>query len=315
LFILMVLSAMCPVVFIISLLFEGIDRKLHARMQKRIGPPIIQPFYDFVKLFGKESLIPVTAASGINIASPILAAASSIIAAGIPLASFATTAGAIGDLILILFLLAASSIMIMVGGSSSGNPFAAIGFARKMTMMVSYEVPLFISVVSLAIKSGFSLAYNDIIQFQIQLGSCFAFAFPSAAIAMITFLTCIPAAAGVVPFDIPEAKTEVAHGLLIEYGGPYLALLKLAKSATNFALTFLAFTLFFYLPAIFKGNSSLGYWAILALCVAGALVIMFLTITVPRTIFARLKIGQAFKFNLVLLPLSILSLVLSIVGM
>ncbi|KON31065.1 hypothetical protein AC482_02060 [miscellaneous Crenarchaeota group-15 archaeon DG-45] len=311
----MVLSAMCPVVFIISLLFEGIDRKLHARMQKRIGPPIIQPFYDFVKLFGKESLIPVTAASGINIASPILAAASSIIAAGIPLASFATTAGAIGDLILILFLLAASSIMIMVGGSSSGNPFAAIGFARKMTMMVSYEVPLFISVVSLAIKSGFSLAYNDIIQFQIQLGSCFAFAFPSAAIAMITFLTCIPAAAGVVPFDIPEAKTEVAHGLLIEYGGPYLALLKLAKSATNFALTFLAFTLFFYLPAIFKGNSSLGYWAILALCVAGALVIMFLTITVPRTIFARLKIGQAFKFNLVLLPLSILSLVLSIVGM
>lgn len=314
-FILMVLSAMCPVVFIISLLFEGIDRKLHARMQKRIGPPIIQPFYDFVKLFGKESLIPVTAASGINIASPILAAASSIIAAGIPLASFATTAGAIGDLILILFLLAASSIMIMVGGSSSGNPFAAIGFARKMTMMVSYEVPLFISVVSLAIKSGFSLAYNDIIQFQIQLGSCFAFAFPSAAIAMITFLTCIPAAAGVVPFDIPEAKTEVAHGLLIEYGGPYLALLKLAKSATNFALTFLAFTLFFYLPAIFKGNSSLGYWAILALCVAGALVIMFLTITVPRTIFARLKIGQAFKFNLVLLPLSILSLVLSIVGM
>ncbi|MEM2128428.1 MAG: complex I subunit 1 family protein [Halobacteria archaeon] len=313
--ILMPFLAIFPLVISLSLLFEGIDRKLHARMQKRVGPPVIQPFYDFVKLLNKEGIVPLTAASRIFLAVAILAAASSILGAAIPLVNLITGRSIGGDLILILYLLTMSSIMVMIGGSSSGNPYGAIGFSRKMTMLIGYEVPLFISIISLSFKSSFSFTYNDIIQAQARLGICSAFSSPSGAIAMLAFMLCLPAAAGVVPFDVSEAKTEVVYGPLIEYGGPYLALLKLAKNAASFALTFLSSTLFLYLPPLFGASILWGMWATLGLCLGEALVVMFCTVTLPRTIFARLKVGQAFKFFwLVPLPLSALSLALSITG-
>lgn len=303
-----------PVVFFLSLLFEGIDRKVHARMQKRIGPPIIQPFYDFIKLFNKERIVPVTASSGIFTAVPIIAAAASILGAAIPLASLILETGVGGDLILVLYLLVMSSVMVMVGGSSSGNPYGAIGFSRKMTMLIAYEVPMLISIVSVSLNCN-SLAYCDVVSAQIMAKLLLAFTRPSMAVAAVTFLLCIPAAADAVPFDISEAKTEIIHGSLVEYGGPYLALIKLAKAASNFALTLLAATLFFYLPALFDGYVSLGLGAVFSSLVI-ALIFWLLTITVPRTIFARLKIGQAFKFYwLIPLPLSILSMALSILGL
>ena len=310
----MILLLAFPVVFFLSLLFEGIDRKVHARMQKRIGPPIIQPFYDFIKLFNKERIVPVTASSGIFTAIPIIAAATSILGAAIPLASLIYKTDVGGDLILVLYLLAMSSVMVMVGGSSSGNPYGAIGFSRKMTMLIAYEVPMLISIVSVSLNCN-SLAYYDVVSAQIMAKLLLAFTRPSMAVAATTFLLCIPAAADAVPLDISEAKTEIIHGSLVEYGGPYLALIKLAKAASNFALTLLAATVFFYLPALFDGYVSLGLGAVF-LSLVIALIFWLLTITVPRTIFARLKIGQAFKFYwLIPLPLSILSMALSTLGL
>jgi NADH-quinone oxidoreductase subunit H len=303
-----------PLAFFISLFFEGIDRKVHARMQKRIGPPIIQPFYDFIKLLNKERIVPVTASSQIFTAIPIIAAAASILGAAIPLASLILERGVGGDLILVFYLLAMSSIMIMVGGSSSGNPYGAVGFSRKMTMLIAYEMPMLISIVSVSLYCN-SLAYYDVVSAQIIMKWLLAFTRPSLAVAAATFLLCISAAADAVPFDISEAKTEIIHGPLVEYGGPYLALAKLAKAASNFALTLLVATLFFYLPALFDGNFSLGLGAVI-LSLVVALIFWLLTITVPRTIFARLRIGQAFKFYwLIPLPLSIISVALSISGL
>lgn len=310
-----ILLATIPLVFFLSLLFEGIDRKIHARMQRRIGPPIIQPFYDFIKLLVKENIVPATAARSIFNAAPSLAAASSIVGAAIPLANLIAKTRIVGDLILIMYLLTMSSIMIVVGGSSSGNPYGAVGFSRKIMMLIGYEIPLLISVVSLSIKAGPSLIYSDIILAQIEFGRCFACAYPSSAIAALTFLLCIPAAVGVVPFDISEAKTEVIHGPLIEYSGPQLALLKLTKSSTIFSLSLITFTLFFYFPMISKLSIVLGEIATLGACLLGSLAVMFLTVTLPRTVFARLKIGQAFKtYWFLLLPVAMISLMLSALG-
>ncbi len=307
---------MFPMVFVISLLFEGIDRKIHARMQSRIGPPIIQPFYDFIKLFNKERIIPETATPTIFVAASIAAAVCAMLAATIPLANLITGTSIAGDLILVLYLLAMYPIMIMIGGSASGNPYGAVGFSRKMTMVIAYEVPLLITIITLSLKTGLSLAFWNIVSFQVEAKMLSAFTNPSILVAAVAFLLCIPAAAGVIPFDVSEAKTEIAHGTLIEYGGAYLALIKLAKAASSFALTFLAATLFFYLPTFFEGYSSSGLGLALPLCLLTALMFMLVTITVPRTIFARLKIGQAFKFYWTIpLVLSLLSLALSFVGL
>ncbi|MBE0512770.1 NADH-quinone oxidoreductase subunit H, partial [Candidatus Bathyarchaeota archaeon] len=120
-----------PVIVFLSLLFEGIDRKLHARMQNRIGPPVIQPFYDFVKLFGKERIVPESAASLIFTTVPVIAAICAVLGGMIPLITALFRVSLVGDLILILYLLTMPSLMIILGGSSSGNPFGAIGFSRS----------------------------------------------------------------------------------------------------------------------------------------------------------------------------------------
>jgi len=303
-----------PLAFVISLLFDGIDRKLHARMQRRIGPPITQPLYDFVKLFSKERIVPTTASSAIFTVLPPIAAAASILGASILLATLLFGISIGGDLIVVLYLLAMSSVLVMVGGSSSGNPYGAVGFSRKMSMLIAYEVPLLLSMLSVSLKVN-SLSHYDVVSAQIMAKSMLALAFPSMAVATAAFLICIPAVADAVPFDVSEAKTEIVYGPLVEYGGPFLALFKLAKSTSNLALTLLAATLFFYLPAVFGGGASLGL-GVSIICLVLALFFWFLTITVPRTIFARLKVGQAFKFYwLVALPLSVIAVLLSVVGL
>ena len=303
-----------PLVFVVSLLFDGIDRKLHARMQRRIGPPITQPLYDFVKLFSKERIVPTTASSAIFTVSPPIAAAASILSASILLATLLFGVSIGGDLVVVLYLLAMSSVLVMVGGSSSGNPYGAVGFSRKMSMLIAYEVPLLLSILSVSLKVN-SLSHYDVVSAQIMAKSMLALAFPSIAVAAAAFLICIPAAADAVPFDVSEAKTEIVYGPLVEYGGPFLALFKLAKSTSNLALTLLVVTLFFYLPAFFGGGASLELGSSI-ICLILALFFWFLTITVPRTIFARLKVGQAFKFYwLVALPLSVIAVLLSVLGL
>jgi len=305
-----------PLVLVVSLLFEGIDRKIHARMQKRIGPPIIQPFYDLIKLFNKERIIPVTASTRVFEIMPMIAAAASILGASILLSNTLSGLGMIGDLILVMYLLAMSSIALMVGGLASGNPYAAIGFSRKMSMMIAYEIPMFIAIISVAFGPPAVLTIDRVIKFQISTRLPLAVSSLSMASAAATLLLCIPAAASVVPFDIPEAKTEIIYGFLIEYGGPYLALAKIAKAVSNFTLTLLVSVVFLYIPSLLGEEALINLGISLSICLAVSLLIMFATITVPRTIFARLKIGQAFKFYWMLpLALSILSIILSVIGL
>jgi len=305
-----------PISPLLSLLFEGIDRKLHARMQKRIGPPVLQPFYDLIKLLGKERIIPATASTRIFEIMPMVSTASSLLGASILLSNILSNSNIVGDLILIIYLLAMSSIALIVGGSASGNPYSAIGFSRKISMMIAYEIPMLIAVISMAFGPSPSLAVSSIIEFQVSRGLPLVASRLSMALAAAAFLLCIPAAASVVPFDIPEAKTEIIYGFLIEYGGPYLALAKVSKSVLNFTLTLLASAIFLYIPSLLGEAALLNLGLSLFLCLIVSLLIMFITITVPRTVLARLKVGQALKFYWVLpLTLSFSSIILSAVNL
>lgn len=303
-----------PTVFAISLLFDGVDRKIHARMQRRIGPPLTQPFYDLIKLLNKERIVPATAFSQLFTVLPTFAAAAALLSSAILFTTVTSGTGFGGDLIVVFYLLAMSSVLVMIGGSSSGNPYGAIGFSRKMTMLLAYEVPLLLSILSVFVKNN-SASYYDVILAQVRDRSIMALTFPSMTVSAASFILCIPAAAEVVPFDVSEAKTEIIHGPLAEYGGPFLAMFKLAKASSNLSLTFLVTTLFFYLPASFNGEAFFGLGALL-ICLLLALIFWFLTITVPRTVFARAKVGQAFKFYwFVALPLSIIAVILSALGL
>lgn len=109
--------------FVAGLLLCGIDRKLVARMQKRVGPPVLQPFYDFFKLCGKETIIPTAASKTTFLAAPIVGfAALVVIQLFIPIRGFTPFAvlGDIADVIVILYLLLIPAIATIMGGAASG---------------------------------------------------------------------------------------------------------------------------------------------------------------------------------------------------
>jgi len=172
-----------------------------------------------------------------------------------------------------------------------------------------------LSIGLIAFKTGFSVTSYNIILAQEAAGIPLAFSHISMALAAAAFLFCIPIAVGVLPFDLSEAKTEIASGSLIEYSGPYLALMKMSKSILAFAMSFLAATLFFNVFTLSSG-SSLGPISDVGANLIVALIIMFLTITLPRTVLARAKPTQTLKFYwTVPLLLVILATVFNVMGL
>lgn len=282
--------ATLPFIIILGLFFEGVDRKLHARLQRRIGPPIIQPFYDFFKLLAKETLTPMTASSILFNAVPIIALVCSMSAAILVFIGPLTQLLLV-DLLLVLYFLAMIDFMIIVAGSSSGNPYGAIGASREMTQIIAYELPFIISVTMIAMKAGGTFSLFRIAEAQVT--GTLTLTSPSVILLALAALLCLPAQALAVPFDIPEAKTEIIHGALIEYSGRNLAFMRLSKWIKKFAVTSLTVILFFYHPIPHLQTS----WLIdMTFLILKALIVMVIAITIPRTIFARLKIAQSFGF-------------------
>ena len=147
--------------FVAGLLLCGIDRKLVARMQKRVGPPVLQPFYDFFKLCGKETIIPTAATKTTFLAAPIVGfAALVVIQLFIPIRGFTPFAvlGDIADVIVILYLLLIPAIATIMGGAASGSPYAGVGLSREMVTIISCELPLVL--VLLAIPIGLPLVFG-----------------------------------------------------------------------------------------------------------------------------------------------------------
>jgi NADH-quinone oxidoreductase subunit H len=264
--------------FVSALLLQGIRRIVVAHSQFRKGPSIFQSFYDFFKLMSKESLTPnVTSPLLFNIA-PILSASSMIVAALIvPLASSQPAVGA-GDLIFIIYLLTLPPIALVLGGSASGSPYGALGAAREVALLIAYETPFIISIITVAIVAG-----------TFKLGALTQTAYitvlPLAAIAAIWTL---PAAAGVPPFDIPEAETEIVSGPYIEYSGPNLALLKLGQWLKTFLYASLISAVFFG-TTIYHYQNGLNFvihFAIIAILVT--IFIAFWQATTGRTRVTKL---------------------------
>ncbi|HIE43734.1 MAG TPA: NADH-quinone oxidoreductase subunit H [Candidatus Omnitrophica bacterium] len=271
---------------IIGLIGSWIDRKVTARVQYRVGPPLLQPLIDIVKLLGKETLIPRDSSKVTFLMAPVIGLASVVVVSTLLwINNINPASGFLGDLIVVLYLLAIPSISIIMGGFASRNPLASLGASREMKLILSYELPFVLAVFVPAIKSNFSIRLGEILSFQAQNGVTTGDL--SGTFALIVAIMCMQAKLALVPFDIPEAETEIASGPLIEYSGAGLALYRLMKNM-------LLFTLPFFLIILFMGGlrfdgihllySILKYVGLVAL------------ITVIRNTNPRLRIDQAVRF-------------------
>lgn len=300
--------------FCLGLLLLGVDRKIVARMQKRIGPPITQPFYDFFKLVGKERIIPGAASRKAYLLAPAIGLIAVIsISLFIPINGFKTVFNNYADIVVIVYLLSIPALAIIVGGASSGSPYAGIGASREVVLLLGYELPLVITMLTVGWNVGkmtgtamtFSLA--NIVGYQMQNGpSLLSWRLIPAAIA---FLMIIPCEIGTTPFDIAEAETEICEGPFVEYGGLSYALYNLTKGIKMFIMASLFIALFAsgIIPSGIAGGTILGIiWHIIFVTL-----LLIIVISLVRATTARIRVEQAFKFYWTYPTLlSVLSLIL-----
>ncbi len=192
-------------------LLTGADRIITARMQNRMGPPLLQPFYDFFKLMGKER-ITVNQTQMVYVIGHLLFAISAFVMLVLKL-----------DMLMIMFILAFSAISLIMGSMSVRSPYSKIGAQREIMQMMAYEPVLLLMVVGIYQTTGSFMA-QSIFDHEIPL----IFNLPLVFLAFLYILTIKLRKS---PFDFSTSHhghQELIKGLTIEYSGPQLALIELA---------------------------------------------------------------------------------------
>ena len=286
---------------VIGLFVTWIDRKVTARVHWRVGPPWFQPYADFLKLLLKETMIPQGSSKVLFLLGPLLGViAMSILAVMLFSMNFNPTNTFVGDLVVIIYLLALPPIGIILGGSSSKNPLASVGASREMTQYFAYELPFLFAIAIIILKANGSIKFGDIILAQ-QASGPFLYSI-SGVIAAIVILLSVQAKLSFVPFDIPEAEQEIMAGPYIEYSGVALAMFKVARAMMFFLLPL------FLISVLWGGIAD--WWAI------PKFVLIVVLIVLMKNTNPRLRIDQALKFFWIGMGiLSIIGLILAFHGM
>jgi len=270
----------------LGMMASWLDRKITARIQWRVGPPWYQSFADIMKLLAKETVMPRGCSRETFIIAPIVGFAGvTLVSSILGVVNLDPRRGFVGDLIVVIYLLALPSLALILGGAASRNPLASLGVSREMKLLLAYELPFILAAFTVVVKAGITINLGEIIAFQHTHGPLLRNA--SCILAFVAALLCVQAKLGLVPFDIAEAETEINAGPLIEYSGPLLALFRLTKMMMLVAVPF-------FLIALFGGGVEFHGWGIAWSCVKYLLVL--LVITVIRNTNPRIRIDQAVKF-------------------
>ena len=292
--------------------FSYMERRVLGRFQTRLGPNrvgpfgVLQPFADILKLILKEDIRPRAAdrltffLAPIVMVVPIL-----IVVAVVPFGKNSFLADLNVGVLFIIAITTVATLAIFLGGWGSGNRFALLGATRAVAMLISYEVPMVLSLVGVLLLTG-SMSLVDVVEAQrlpfILLQPLGFFVFFAAA----------TAEANRAPFDLLEAESELVAGFHTEYSGTRFALLFLAELAEVIIASAILATLFLrgwenpFVPLGWDGVIPSHLWFFLKL-----FFFLFMFIWIRATI-PRLRIDQVMAFAWkVLFPLSVINLLIT----
>jgi formate hydrogenlyase subunit 4 len=252
-------------------LIAGIDRKVSARMQGRFGPPLLQPFYDVLKLVSKESI-------AVNRVQDFFIFCFMI---------FIIFTGGLffmgGDILLVIFALTLSSIFMILGAYCANSPYSSIGAMRELLQMMAYEPMVLITAIGFYSVTG-SFNVTDIMSFQKPM-----ILYLPGIFAGFSFILTIKLRKS--PFDLSmshHGHQEVVKGITTEFSGATLAMIEIAHWYENVFL--LGFIYIF-----FTWDNPISH----VLAVAACIVLYFAEILIDNT-FARMKWQMAFKSSWVI---------------
>jgi formate hydrogenlyase subunit 4 len=290
-------------VLLLAPLFEGVQRKLTARIQARQGPPVWQPYFDLLKLLGKEDIeageVPAMQRFAAYLALASVLSITFLLPMGTP-----PPGARIGDAILLIYLLTFAAICTLLAGLAAGSAYSLLGISREMMLMITLEPLLAVAVIMGALHVR-SLHLDAVLN-----GSLYATAaFPwSGLVMLVLVLLAFQAFVQRVPFDISEAETELMEGPLMEYSGPKLALFKYAQKIK--LIVYSAVLIGLFAPwgnGLFGPLAWLLFWA--------KAFVLLLAVTVVAAVHARYRIDQAIRYFGALLLVSLGALVLASYGL
>ncbi len=284
--------------------FIYIERRGMGRMQARLGPNrtgpfgLLQPVADAIKVLLKEDIIPDRADKIVHLLAPIVAFAPALmIFAVIPFQNGALLADLNIGILYIVAISSVSTIGIFMAGWGSNNKYSLLGAMRNVAAVVSYEIPLVLSIIGVVLITG-SLSLNEIVKAQ---------DIPFILLQPLGFLLFFTAGCAEInrsPFDLMEADSELVAGFHTEYSGMKFALFYLVEYAEALAISAIIATLFL---GGWRGPLLPPWlWFVLKI------VLVFFVMVWTRTTFPRVRIDQlmalAWKF---LLPLALINLLIT----
>jgi formate hydrogenlyase subunit 4 len=283
-------------------LFEGILRKITARIQSRQGPPLLQPYFDLLKLLGKEDIESGQSPMMQRFAAFLSLATLLTVSVQIPIGGQAPL-GAQSDVILLIYLLTLSGISTLLAALAAGSTYSLVGMSREMMAMMTLEPLLAVAIVIGAVHTG-TLRLNTVLNGSVYISDMFPLA---GLIILGIILFALQAFVGRMPFDTAEAETEIMEGPVIEYSGPKLALFKYARMVKLFVFSGLFVTLF-----VPWGQT--GFYPLDVIIFLVKVTFLVLLVTVIAATHARYRIDQAIRYYAGLFGLALLALIFAVSG-
>lgn len=252
-------------------LIAGVDRKISARMQGRYGPPLLQPFYDVMKLFSKEVLV-------VNKAQKFFVMFFFI---------FMVITGTLffsgGDILLVIFAFTLASIFLVVGAYSTNSPYSSVGAERELLQMMAYEPMVLLTAVGFYLVSG-SFNVRDIIAAPVP-----AIVYLPGVFLGYVFILTIKLRKS--PFDLSTSHhghQEIVKGITTEFTGATLAFVEMAHWYESILLLGFIFIFFSWSSAIS-----------IPVAIFACIIIYFLEILIDN-VFARVKWELVLKTSWIL---------------
>jgi formate hydrogenlyase subunit 4 len=278
---------------------QGLMRKVTALIQSRKGPPLWQPYYDLLKLLGKEDIESGGSPSMQRAAAYMSLATVLAITCLIPM-GFSAPMNGQGDVILLIYLLTLSGICTLLGGLAAGSTYSLLGISRQMMIMITLE-PLLVTGIIIGAIHGQSFRLDRVLDGSVYMVQGFPW---SGVIMLAVMLLSFQAFVERVPFDISEAETELMEGPLMEYSGPKLAVFKYASMVK--LIIYCALLVNIFIPWDGGGAAPLQWLVFWAKIFA-----LVLLVTLVAATHARYRIDQAIRFFALLLVASVVALILA----
>jgi len=286
------------IIFCVGVLLGGYERKFSARVERRIGPSWIQPFYDVIKLMSKKTN--VSHGYMHDVAILMLLGGTLLTLYFVPVPGFSYFSQ-FGDFLVISYLLLIPSLGMALGVGETANPNGSIGISRALQMLAGYEVPFILTFIGVAMKEQ-TTSMLDIINIQ-QAGGFMAWGLIAHPLLGVAALIALQGMLNEKPFEVIVAPHEIATGPMTEMGGKYLGIMFIQH------LIALPLELTIYINLFLGGATNWLEYLVKLFVVWTALISVNL-------VFGRFRIDSAVKFmwkiSLPLAALGVIGIMLNI---